>query len=1140
MLRGLTHHWRMNLAIAAGAAVAAAVLTGALLVGDSVRSSLRQLSLERLGEIDYAIAAPGFFGEEAVSRLAEDPEFQADFTRAEPAIVLRGSLRHAESGARASGVGVQGIGEGFAELFPEGPELLAEAEGIFPPAVLNASLARELGAETGDDLLLSLKRWSAVPRASLLGRKETGDVVETLRLSVAGVIPDRGPGRFDLRLGQGRSKNVFVPLGELQRNLDQRQTVNALMVAAEGDAADLDDADLDDADLDDARDQARALTELFHSRLELEDVGLLFEEHGDFVSLESRQFVFGDALVEEARELATELGGQTLEIQTYLINGFHLGERSVPYSTVTALDVSSTRPFGELRLEDGSPAPALGPREILLDAWTAEELGAAGGDEIELTYFVVGPSEELSEQSTRFTVAGVLAMEGLAVDPELSQEYPGIGDTENMAEWDPPFPLDLGLIGPADEEYWDLYRGAPKAFVAAETGRELWSTRWGTVTGLRFAPGEGAELEPFREAFAQGLPPRLPAGAFGLVFDPVKARSLRASTGATDFSGLFIGFSLFLIVSAAMLAALLFRLGVEQRSGEVGLLLAVGYPGAKVLRRLLGEGLVISALGSLVGLAGAVAYAALMMAGLRTWWRPAVGTSELHLHVLPGSLAMGWAISVVVVLLSIYLTVRKIAKVPATALLRGVVTSGAETTRAGRRSRWVAAVTLGIAAVLLVYAFASGETTNPALFFSIGPLLLIGFLALLALIFGRGVGRLEPTPGAIFRLGAGNCARHRGRSLVSTILVASATFLVVTVAAYQQDLSQEELTLDSGTGGYELMAEADVELHRSLASSEGRFELGISEETAAALEDAKVMAFRRLPGDDTSCLNLYQPTQPRVLGVPEAQRERGGFSFKQILGEVPENPWAILERELEPGVIPAVGDANSMQWILKLPLGGEIEIENDLGETVKLRLVGMLDTSIFQSELLVSEENFLRHFPEHEGWATFLIDAPRTEARDLGQLLERDLEPHGFDTVDAAEKLAAFHEVQNTYLSTFQTLGGLGLLLGTIGLAVVLLRNVIERRGELATLRAFGFRRPKLTFMVVVENGLLLAAGLAIGTVAALVTIAPHLVDEVAQVPWVSIGWTLVGIFAFGLVACTISAAGALRADLLPALKAEG
>ena len=79
------------------------------------------------------------------------------------------------------------------------------------------------------------------------------------------------------------------------------------------------------------------------------------------------------------------------------------------------------------------------------------------------------------------------------------------------------------------------------------------------------------------------------------------------------------------------------------------------------------------------------------------------------------------------------------------------------------------------------------------------------------------------------------------------------------------------------------------------------------------------------------------------------------------------------------------------------------------------------------------------------------------QAAALAGIVEKELQPFGVDAVSTTERLAAFHRVENTYLSTFQALGGLGLLLGTIGLAAVMFRNVLERRRELALLRAVGY-----------------------------------------------------------------------------------
>src|SRR5271165_671062 len=97
VLRNLTYHARGNLAVALGVAVGSAVLTGALLVGDSLRESLRARSLSRLGWVHQTLSAPRFVGDHIVGQLAVRPLCGA--------IVLRGAIT-ADSG-RASGPATQ-------------------------------------------------------------------------------------------------------------------------------------------------------------------------------------------------------------------------------------------------------------------------------------------------------------------------------------------------------------------------------------------------------------------------------------------------------------------------------------------------------------------------------------------------------------------------------------------------------------------------------------------------------------------------------------------------------------------------------------------------------------------------------------------------------------------------------------------------------------------------------------------------------------------------------------------------------------------------------------------------------------------------------------------------------------------------
>ena len=131
----------------------------------------------------------------------------------------------------------------------------------------------------------------------------------------------------------------------------------------------------------------------------------------------------------------------------------------------------------------------------------------------------------------------------------------------------------------------------------------------------------------------------------------------------------------------------------------------------------------------------------------------------------------------------------------------------------------------------------------------------------------------------------------------------------------------------------------------------------------------------------------------------------------------------------------------------------------------------------------------------------------------------------------ATKRLDAFNTVQNTYLNTFQILGGLGLLLGTLGLGVVVLRNVLERRAELALFTAVGLRARVVRKLIVMEHGALLIAGLLIGIVAALVAIVPALRGPVQQINYRELSITLALVCASGLIWTWIAARIALRGE---------
>jgi putative ABC transport system permease protein len=310
---------------------------------------------------------------------------------------------------------------------------------------------------------------------------------------------------------------------------------------------------------------------------------------------------------------------------------------------------------------------------------------------------------------------------------------------------------------------------------------------------------------------------------------------------------------------------------------------------------------------------------------------------------------------------------------------------------------------------------------------------------------------------------------------------------------------------------------------------------------------ATVIPLRVKAGDDASCLNLYQPQQPRVIGVPAQLVDRGGFVFAATTAQTPidqEFPWRLLADWDTSGQqpIPVFLDQNTATYSLHLDgVGSIFTMQDGRGGEIELKVVGLLKNSIFQGDVIMWDGYFTRVFPEISGYRMFLIakggsDATVTALQDD---FETSLSDYGFDVERTSDRLTNFMAVQNTYLSTFQTLGGLGLLLGTFGLATVQLRNVLERRGELALLRATGFRRRRLGELVMLENAALLCFGLGTGILAALVAILPNLLKGDASIPWLSLAGTLVLVLAVGLLAGMTAVRASLQAPLLEALRGK-
>jgi putative ABC transport system permease protein len=1116
--RGLGHHWRSHVAVVLGVAAAAAALGGSLVVGDSVRGSLLRTALDRLGRATHSVESAGFFREGLAGDLGGVPAFREAFHAASPIVALSGVASHGTSGRRAGDVLVYGVDERYWALQGVPAPELGERE-----AIVSGALAEELRAGEGDALLLRLHAASEIPGSSLFGRRDLP--AQAIRLRVREVRARERMGELALRPRSGAVRAVFVPLRALQRSLGLAGRANAILAAA-GSAG-----------------GTGALEAAVAGSVGLEDLGLRLRSlpEAGVLQLETTTALVADRLAETATAAASEQGLAVTGALVYLANAIRVGEREVPYSLVAALDDGAMRALAA----PGAAAPpgeAAPPDEtpIVLNDWAAGRLRARPGDRVTLEFYLWRDEGRLDTGSAAFTLAGVTPMTGLAADRDLVPEYPGITASPHLADWEPPFPVDLGRIGPADEAYWERHRTTPKAFVPLGAGQRLWGHPQGRLTSLRLAPPPGVALDDARDAFARALLDRL-RGAPGtgggaplvLAVVPVREAALAAARGSTDFGAYFTYFSFFLVASSLLLAGLFFRFGLEQRLREVGLLEALGFTAPRIRGLFLAEGLAVAGLGALLGAAGAVLYADLVLRALRVLWAGALATSDLALVVRPASPLLGALGAALAAALAVAWTLRDLGRLPPRRLLAGSLTPW--TAPRGSRRLVVPAV-LALLALLLAAASFLGRVPETAGFFGAGGLLLAASLVL-ARRAVEGRPREALAVRSVSALGLRGVSFRPDRSGLSIALVAAATFVILAVGAFRHD-GVRGLDSPSGpTGGYRLLAWSLVPLHHDLGSPDGREALGLD---PSALDGVAVARFRARRGDDASCLNLYTPGEPTVLGASPAFLRAGRFTFQSSLAETDEeraNPWLLLERDRGPdGAIPIVADAGALAYVLHRRVGDVFS----LGATgLRLRVVAALAPGLLQGELVTAERHFDAAFPALTGSSFFLLDAPAARADEVAASLETGLSDHGVDVRLTEARMRDLHRVENTYIATFQALGALGLLLGVAGLAAVLARNALEQRGELALLRAVGFRPSHLLRMVLAENATLVVLGFLAGAVPALVAVLPTVLGGRGAPPLALAALLLAALGVTGGLVSWLAVAFVRRLPLVASLRAE-
>jgi putative ABC transport system permease protein len=1094
--QNLLFYWRTNLGVLLCVIVSTSVLIGALIIGDSVRYTLAKLTDDRLGITKLAIVGQGkYFSAELSENLAKELE-----TKTAPVLQLKGMVSNDNVTKRVNLIQVLGVDDRFYNFSQGKIPFRKDSDDTI---VLNKPLAERLGAKVGGTIVLRIEKPSLMPRDVPL--TPDSDLSIVFRLEVTGIAGEEDFGRFSLQTNQVWPLNAFVPLEWLQNKINRFGQADIILIS---------DNKKNNVTVEKADNAIKKSWQLADAELEL----ITYSQKGVYELRSERVFI--DDILSQA---ALNADNNSIGILTYFVNEIRLGDKATPYSIISAIEpASGSKSIIDRDMRDD---------EIIINQWLADDLGAKAGDSLELKYFVQAPMRKLEEKSSSFVVRKILPMQGAAIDPNLMPDFPGLSDVENCRDWKPGIDIDLKKIRDKDEKYWDDYKGTPKAFVTLAAGQKIWANRYGKLTAVRYPIDNRSEND-----IAQKILSIVNPASVGLFSLPVRELGGKAGGGTTDFGQLFLGLSMFLIIAALILTGLVFVFGVESRSEQIGILLALGLRPKAVKRLLLLEGFILALFGAAIGTLSAIIYTKLVIYGMDTIWQSIVSGSEILFHAKQSTLFTGAVASVIFSLIVLWLTIRRSLKMPARELLAGALRwqyFKSKKISKGRIGFWIAAL-CAVGAILIAALMGKGDSKEVSgAFFSAGSLLLISGLSFSYALLKMISGRWNKAVSSLVGLGLRNSTRRSGRSLAVIGLLACGIFLVIAVGANKQS-SSSQTQRDSGTGGFALYGESTISIVQDLNTQSGRKALKIED---GDFNNVQFVPLRVRDGDDASCLNLNRAQMPRILGIqPQLLQQREAFGFKQVIkGADKQKAWLLLNENATGNVVPAIGDYATVFWALGKSVGDELDYVDEKGMKFHLKIVGILNDSMMQGSLLISEEEFIRRFPSEDGFRMFFIDAPQKDSAAVSEILTSRLTYYGMELMPASQRLEQFMVIENTYLSIFLLLGGLGMILGSVGLGLVVLRNVLERRGEFAMLQAVGYNKSTLKKLIFHEHAGLMLYGLLCGLIAAFAAIGPVLRTPRAHVPYLTIAAIVFSAVLWIWIAATL----ALRGSLMDALRNE-
>lgn len=1057
VLNSFKYYLKANLLIAAGIIVTTAVITGALLVGDSMQYSLLQSVNYRLGNIDHSITA----GERLFTKdLAQKIESETNYKTSQ-ALMTSASGMIIGGEYQLENIQLWGVDNKFNNAFGSNFHFDSLENNEI---VISQNVSKRLLLDTGDKVMMRIRKINTSP-------SNTPFVSDELFISklfeVKAIESDKGFGRLNLSQMQSAPFNAFVNYSTLNEILELENRANTILISA------------------DDKDAVSKIENAMQSSFSLRDINFELDKlnNKEVFELKSDR-VFIDSLTASKIENAYP---HSEKILSYFANQIKLNDSLIPYSFVASSN--------NLNLKKN---------EIILNQWAADDLNAEVGDTVNLRYYIIGPLKTLKEDSSNFIVKKIVAIEGYFADKKLSPNIPGLSDAGSCSNWDTDVPVDLEIIRDKDEVYWKKYKSTPKAFINFEVAQELWANRFGDLTSIRFDTKSKSKND-----FEKELLKNINIQDYAFEVKNVKQSGYQAAKGGVDFGQLFISLSFFIILSGILLSIMLFKLNVNKRTNQIQLFHYLGFSKNKILKIIISEQLLSAFIGAALGVVFAIAYNELIFNALNKLWFDIVRTNVLETRISANVLLTGFIISFIVSILSqVFVILPKIKS--------SKDRNSQDKTLFGKlfslKSQKYLLIILSIIFVLIIaYQLIANSTQNTAMFFIAGILFLLILIISSSYVF-RIIERKSYKSLNLNTLSLKNIIRNRSRSLTVIIILSLGSFAIVSTGLNKKDLFSSSKAKSSGSGGFVYYAETTIPVLKDLNKA------GVKKEFSLKNTDT-ILQMRYAYDDNASCLNLNKVSNPKILSV-KTDYLKNRFSFAKIEDESISNPWEILNKDYGE-YIPAIADQTVILWGLGKKIGDTINYTNAYGEDIVIKLVGGLQASVFQGGILISEEQFLKNFPYNDGSNIMLVSGSFDKKDSIKEELQRAFESYGLIIEYSPERLAKFKSVENTYLNIFLVLGAIGLLIGIIGFAILSAISIEERQSETALYRAIGYSKGRIFKIYFREYLLLLGVGYFGGLAAAFLAVSPSLIspyteNSIGFVAIISLAVILNGIFWIG------------------------